>query len=363
MKIDQPIRVLELTGSPYQRGFQHGTTYRDEIRRYAEERVHLVCSGVWSGGTVLTRDQVLDLAEACVPDHEAYASDLVDELRGMSDATGLSLGELIIVSGFTDFIDAVYAAYRPVAEMSRPIDDCTAFIVPDERADGQGFFGQTWDMHDTATEFVILLRILSNVGPRSLVFTTTGCVGQIGMNSAGICVGINNIMGADGQVGVTWPFVVRKILQQDNIEDALACITEAKLAGAHNYLLFDGEGNGYNVEAMSTHCHVTRLDETAIVHTNHCLVPETGALSQARPAEAQASSEARLARGQELLDAEQITINDLMALTKDEEAICVTSKPPFHVESCGAAIMRPKSGDFWAVWGLPRDNEYEHFTI
>jgi hypothetical protein len=33
------------------------------------------------------------------------------------------------------------------------------------------------------------------------------------------------------------------------------------------------------------------------------------------------------------------------------------------VESSGAAIMRPATGDFWAVWGLPPENEYEHFTI
>jgi isopenicillin-N N-acyltransferase-like protein len=360
---DQPIRLLELSGSPYQRGFQHGNAYRDDIRRYAAERVHLVCGGAWSGGANLSREQVLALAEACLPAHEAYSAPLVDELRGMSDATGLSLGELIVAGGFTDFIDTVYDAYRPEAMMGQPVDDCTAFIVPDTLADGKGFFGQTWDMHDTATEFVILLRILPMTGPRSLVFTTTGCVGQIGMNSAGICVGINNLMGADGQIGVTWPFVVRKVLQQDNIEDALACITEAQLAGSHNYLLFDAEGNGYNVEAMSSTQVITKLNGEALVHTNHCLVPETIAYAQVRPAASQASSEARLKRGQQLLATDEIDINDLIALTRDEEAICVMSQPPFHVESCGAAIMRPKTGDFWAVWGLPKENEYEHFVV
>jgi isopenicillin-N N-acyltransferase-like protein len=134
-------------------------------------------------------------------------------------------------------------------------DDCTAFLVPDSRtADGHGFFGQTWDMHDDSTEFVILLRGKPDDGPGYLAFSITGCLGMIGMNDAGIAIGINNLLGGDGQVGVTWPFVVRKALQQTEIDAALACITEAKLAGAHNYMIFDAHGRGYNVEAMSTHC-------------------------------------------------------------------------------------------------------------
>lgn len=58
-----------------------------------------------------------------------------------------------------------------------------------------------------------------------------------------------------------------------------------------------------------------------------------------------------------------VALDDLMALTRDEEAICARPKPPMEVESCGAAIMCPFTGDFWSVWGLPAENEYEHFVI
>jgi isopenicillin-N N-acyltransferase-like protein len=162
---------------------------------------------------------------------------------------------------------------------------------------------------------------------------------------------------------VTWPFVVRKALQQDNIADALSCITEAKLAGAHNYLLFDKTGCGYNIEAMSSHHVVTSLNGEPLIHTNHCLLPETLQYSQERPPEAQASSEARLGRAAELLGERPLTIHHLIALTRDPKAICVRAKPPMHIESCGAAIMQPKTGTFWAVWGLPAENEYEQFSL
>jgi len=357
------LRLLDLSGSPYAMGYAHGLAYRDDIRRYTLDRVALAGSPGWTGGRGMDRAGVLALAEACVAEHEAYAPDLMEEVRGTADATGLSVAELVITNGFTDFIDLVYAETQRRVATPQTADDCTAFLVPDSRsADGQGFYGQTWDMHDDSTEFVILLRGKPDKGPGYLAFSITGCVGMIGMNDAGIAIGINNLLGGDGQVGVTWPFVVRKALQQTEIDAALACITEAKLAGAHNYMLFDANGRGYNVEAMSTHCAVTPLHGEPIVHTNHCLVPPTIQRSRPRAASSQASSEARLAEAQTLLSAGQVTVDDLIALTRTD-TICVRATPPLHIESCGAAIMRPATGDFWAVWGLPAENEYEHFQI
>ena len=68
-------------------------------------------------------------------------------------------------------------------------------------------------------------------------------------------------------------------------------------------------------------------------------------------------------RANELLAKDGITIDDLMALTRDDVAICARPAPPTYVESCGAAIMSPSSGDFWPVWGIPADNDYEHFRV
>ncbi len=357
------LRVLELTGSPYAMGYAHGLAYRDDIRRYTLERVALAGSPGWTGGLGMEQAGVLALAEACVAEHERYAPDLMEEVRGTADATGLRVAELVITNGFTDFVDAVYAQARQRVVTSQAADDCTAFLVPDNRtADGHGFFGQTWDMHDDSTEFVILLRGRPDTGPGYLAFSITGCLGMIGMNDAGIAIGINNLLGGDGQVGVTWPFVVRKALQQTEIEAALACITEAKLAGAHNYLLFDATGRGYNVEAMSSHCEVTALNGEAIVHTNHCLFPQTIQRSRPRTAASQAASAARLTEAQAFLSDGPVSADDLMELTR-RSPVCVRSAPPLHIESCGAALMRPATGDFWAVWGPPADGEYERFRL
>jgi len=360
------IRVIKLAGTPYQMGYAHGLRFHDEIHRFTEERVRLCGSLEWTGRQ-LSREAVIALAEACVAEHQAYAPDLMEELQGIADATNLTLAELVINNGFTDFIDTIYSLGDiTVPAVTPPLvaDNCTAFMVPPSRsATGAAFFGQTWDMHASATPYVILIHGEPDDAPNFLTFTVTGCVGMIGMNSAGITVGVNNLMATDGQIGVTWPLVVRKILQQDDLDAALECLTGAKLAGAHNYMLMDSNGRGYEVEAMSTTHHVHELADETISHTNHCLIQKNLDVARERPPDSQNSSENRLRRADELLAKDGITIDDLMALTRDEVAICTRPQPPTHVESCGAAIMSPSTGDFWSVWGIPADNEYERFVI
>lgn len=351
--------MVELAGGPAERGAAHGVAFASDIGTYAEERIRLSANGSWSGRRI-TRDEVVALSEEMLPVHRRYAPDLYEEMLAMAEAASITPAEAVIVGGFTDFVDAVRA--RGATGMPEE-DDCTAVIVPDEEADGSGFLAQTWDMHDTATEHVIMLRIVPDSGPKALVFTTVGCLGQIGMNSAGIAVGVNNLAAADGGVAVTWPFVVRKVLQQETIDDALETVMTAPLAGGHNYLLFDADGHGYNVEAMPTRRSIEQLDGVPLVHTNHALSPSTREVEAHRPADLMVSSEQRLAKAEEILKERPITVDVLISLTREPDAICRRSEPPYNNESSGAVIMRPATSEVWACWGVPADNEFERLTI
>ncbi len=356
-----PIRLLEIGGTHYEMGYHHGLAYADSIREFTAERLRLAGDPLWTGQSRSQAD-ILALGDACLAAHQDYAPDLMEELRGTADATGLSQTELVIMNGFTDFADVIA---RPDHPSPHDADNCTAFIVPNG-AGGQGLIGQTWDMHYSATPYVVLLRGRPAGKPAFLVFTITGCVGMIGMNDAGIAVGINDIMANDGRPGVTWPFVVRRMLEQSTLDDALACLLDAPLAGAHNYVLADSAGRGYNVEAMPSHREVTAVNGNPFVHTNHCLHAATLPFARPRLDYAQENSESRLERAHELLNGGAVTVDDLMALTRDRGAlngICTVVNAPWEVETCGAAIMRPATREFWAVWGLPTENAYERFVV
>lgn len=354
----RPLRQLRLEGPARARGEAHGEAWRDDIRRYTEERVGLACGGVWAGRPA-TRADVLGLAEALLPHEAAWAPDEHEELLGLAAAAGITPGEALIVGGFTDFVDVVRARGGTAPDE----DDCTAVLVPDHRADGAGFFAQTWDMHDSATEHVVLLEVRPPDAPAARVFTTVGCLAQIGMNEAGVAVGINNLTGTDGRLGVVWPTVVRRMLRETTAEGALRVLLDAPLAGAHNYLVLDALGVGFNVEAMPTHRAVTRLGEAALAHANHAVDPQARAREAARAADLVANSEERLAVARAWLDRPRVTLDDLFALTAEPTAICRRSEPPHHLETSGAAVCRPRTRELWACWGPPTVGAWERFVL
>lgn len=358
MSAGGPLRPLVLRGDPAALGAAHGAALAPAIREYTDERVRLACDGSWAGRRA-TRAELLALAERMLPDHQAYAPELYTEMLAMAEAAGISPAEAVIVGGFTDFVDAVRALGLAAPEE----DDCTAAIVPATAASaGVPWFAQTWDMHDTATAHVVLLDLQPASGPAALLFSTAGCLGQIGMNEHGLCIGINNLNAADGQVGVTWPFVVRAALAQQTVDAALDCVLRARLAGGHDFLLLDAHGRGYNVEAMPTHTAVTPLTDGPLVHTNHCLDPACQAREAPKAAELQASSVARLGVARHML-AGAIDRELLFALLREPSAICRRSAPPWHVESSGAVVARPDTREMWAVWGIPADHAFERFVV
>lgn len=361
-----PIPILDVRGSAYAIGRRHGDAFRDTIRAYASERVALAGSPAWTDRS-LPREEVLALARTSFEAHADYSPALADELRGMADACDLTPEELVVVGGFTDFVDAVYnSAPRAAAAVAESVgvDDCTAFLLPASRVRAGGaVLAQTWDMHEGSTEHLVLLRGRPDDGPAFAAYTTAGCVGMIGMNEAGVAVGINNLMAADGRPGVTWPFVVRRVLMQTSLDDALRVLREAPLAGGHNFLLLDASGAGANVEAMPTHQHVTELAADPLCHTNHALAPAAQARQRPRDAVSQADSEARLERARTLLAGAPLDLDGVEEVLGDTQAICHRGVPPRYVGTCGAVVMQPATGTFRAVRGAPSEHGFESVAV
>jgi isopenicillin-N N-acyltransferase-like protein len=339
-----PLRVLEIYGDPSDFGRIHGTECKGMVRGYLDERLGLSGDSTWAGRSV-AGDTVLSLAEQTLPYHRDYSSTLYEEMLALAAAAGITPAEAVVVGGFTDLVDLVRAhdGWAPIE------DDCTAVIDP-----VNGVFAQTWDMHSTAGEYVLMLKLDPLSGPAAVVQTTAGCLGQIGMNEAGIGIGINNLTSI-GKPGVTWPFVVRKVLEQTDLDAAIDAVTDADLAGGHNYLVIGPDGSGANIEAMPGTMEVTRVTEVPFVHTNHCLDEGTRLEEGERTPEHVAGSDERLERGTELSQ-------DLDRFFSDQ-AIARRARSPGDVATCGAVVIRPKEKKLDSVWGIPGDSPWESFRL
>jgi len=336
--------VLEIYGDPSDFGRIHGTECKEMVRAYLDERLGLSGDASWAGRSAVA-DTVLTLADQTLPYHRDYSPTLYEEMLALAEAAGITPAEVVVVGGFTDLVDLVRAhdGWAPIE------DDCTAVIDP-----VNGVFAQTWDMHSTAGEYVLMLKLDPLSGPAAVVQTTAGCLGQIGMNEAGIGIGINNLTSI-GKPGVTWPFVVRKVLEQTDLDAAIDAVTDADLAGGHNYLVIGPDGSGANIEAMPGTMEVTRVTEVPFVHTNHCLDEGTRLEEGERTPEHVAGSDERLERGTELSQ-------DLDRFFSDQ-AIARRARSPGDVATCGAVVIRPKEKKLDSVWGIPGDSPWESFRL
>jgi isopenicillin-N N-acyltransferase-like protein len=338
------MRVLEVFGDSSDLGRGHGAACAEMIRKYVDDRIGLSAQEHWSGGGA-DRDLILSCADDLLEHHERFSESLYAEMLAMAEAADITPQEAVAVGGFTDLVDVVRARTGSVSDEH----NCTGIINP-----RSGVFAQTWDMHASAGEYVILLKIDPLIGPDTFVQTTAGCLGQIGLNEAGIAVGINNLTSM-GKPGVTWPFVVRKALGQTNFDDTLKVILDADLAGGHNYFVMGPDGEGATIEAMPETKRITRTKATPLVHANNCLFPETAAEEAERLPEWVENSETRLGIGEEKAD-------DLDAFFADPN-ISRRAADVHEVATCGAVIIEPGNRRMKAVWGVPGDHPWETFQL
>lgn len=338
------MRKIVLEGSSDELGAIHGAELAGPITAYLNDRLELAGDPYWSGREA-GEQTILEKASSTIVWHERFSEPLYAEMVSMATNAGITPAEAVVVGGFTDLIDVVRADGGPPLEE----DDCTGVIDADA-----GLLAQTWDMHASAGEFVYMFDIRPNHGPRSLVQTTAGCLGQMGLNEAGIAVGINNLT-AYGQPGVTWPFVVRAVLAQTDLDKAVELVLDARLAGGHNFFLVGPDGVGCNIEAMPKHKEVTRVETGSFVHTNHCLSVNGRTEEGQRSPLNEASSEERLTRGGKLA-------TDLEAFFADDEINRGADKP-HDVATCGAVVMDSKARSMRAVWGRPGEFPWEQFDF
>ncbi|MEQ9454983.1 MAG: C45 family peptidase [Phycisphaeraceae bacterium] len=364
------ISWLSVDGSPYEAGLAHGRAWAEEIRVVTRERMELLSDPHWTQGGAPAAT-IRRLGEACLEAQEAYDPVMTEELRGIADGAGVDVVEALIMNGFTDFVDAVFAE-RGDAPVGDDSGGCTAALVSQRRSGfGGPLFAQTWDMHPAATPHVRMVSIERAGEPSVVTFTLAGCVGMIGMNDAGLCVGINNILVTDGRVGVTWVFVVRAMLRQRTVEAAMAELDRAELCGAHNYLVLGpsagGGWSGCNVEATPSRRVVTELEDV-LLHTNHCLDPGTLAMQRPKHPMALACTKTRLRDATAYLEQqsiiEPVTLREMLAMRRaDGLGVCHDPMEGYNVETSGAVVMDPVAKMMWACWGRPDVQPWELFGV
>ena len=256
-----PFPLVDLAGSPRDRGRQHGQAAPDRIKRgiamYSES---LLKNGVdWK--------QLEQRAEAMVPVVERFDPAYVEEMRGIAEGSGQPFAGIMLMNARTEMVAAARQQHRQVP------DGCTAALaLPEASADGSVLHGQNWDWRAECAETGVVLRIRRDDGPDILTFTEAGGLARSGLNSAGIGLTANALeCDRDYQrgPGVPLPFIRRKVLESAYLAEAVRTIFATPKLGSNHMAVSHSGGEAFGFECAPDETFWIAPDRGLYVHANH----------------------------------------------------------------------------------------------
>ncbi|MGA2465719.1 MAG: C45 family peptidase [Thermodesulfobacteriota bacterium] len=343
------LRLIQLKGSPYEIGFQHGEALSIQIKDFVEKGIHFT-----SLFSPTTMEEIKKVSRAYLYPIQTFSPPLAEELRGIADGSGVSIDEIIFLHLRAEFM------FRDLG--------CTTFALSGTATkEGQIISGQNLDWDPAMENLGIFLNIIPIHGPSSLVFTHPGMVGYFGINSEGLSVSLNLLVALGNQVGVPPYFFVRKFLEKERVSD---CLAEARLterSSARNFLITDAKGTILDLETTANDFGIIDPKECFLVHTNHFLIPKFAPVDKL--IDDLPDSPIRKNRMEELIreNVGKITLQDLKKFLADHynhpNSIC--RHPDGSAKSWKtvlSVIYEPEKGLVHALKGNPCENKNYYFT-
>ena len=267
-------------------------THREVGRQIGEATADLVARGLAyyeSSYPVLagmTFAAAVDRARPYLAPAQAWAPQLVDQLRGLAEGAGVPFEYLFAVNCTEEFTS------DPAGTSLRG-EHCTSFAFV---AGGRTYAGHNEDWYPGDIETLLLRRVTLAGGTSYIAMCPAAALPMTAMSGRGIVCTATTLYSHEEGVGVPNQFVLAALHESHTLEEARTLIEEAPRARASSHLLCDEGGRIWGFE--TTPGRVAFLDGgRCLAHTNHYLSLELA------PQDASESegTRMRLARAKELL--------------------------------------------------------------
>jgi len=253
------LRTVDLSGTPYERGMQHGKALATEIRALvaAFEQDLSQTTGQPAGEFVqrFLRETQYDAAIRRV------TPGLLDEVRGLAEGAGQPFETMLVYQ----LIDELWAQAP-----SMPREKCTSVGLA-ARGDQPTVVAQNLDVPQWMHSHPTVLRIQHADSLQSLVVTLPGLIGAMGMNSGRVAVACNTILQlAARRDGLPVAFVVRGLLEQPDDAAARAFVRRVQHACGQAYTIGGPElVTCHEASANKVVPFVPASGPARVWHTNH----------------------------------------------------------------------------------------------
>lgn len=323
---------LNTSGSAYEIGVQHGCTCPEAIR--------LAYQAFGQRSTTSVPQSQIDASVRSVEGRlQRVFPQTLEEMRGIAESARVSCREVLLRNGAS-------ALLRP-----QPNRGCSTIGFAD--SDAGVLLGKTADWAVQGAErFAVWQRYQPGDG-EGLAFIHYTAAGMIwsegGLNAAGVGMVLNALPGVVGssREGVPTTVLDRGVLQRcHTVQDAIDFLGQHDvMCCGFNVMLADASGDLAFVEVVPGNQAVRRIDEDYLIHTNHCLCPETAR----RQTHVTDNSIARYQTLQSIVPPAPRTLAGMMTLLRYHSGPGAIS----HVCTVFAIIVAPAQGRIWGANGYP----------
>jgi isopenicillin-N N-acyltransferase like protein len=252
------LPVVTCTGSPAERGEQHGEALRgliaEGLGRWAESiaSTHGVAPDTYIAGFEEGTD--------FLPAIRRWTPGLLDEIEGIARGSAQPWQWIYAYN----LLDEEWTWARDQKAGTAP--GCTvAGFAPE---DGTTLLAQTMDIPSVHDGTQAVLRSEPEDRPAALIFTPAGMIGLTGCNEEGLAVVVNNLdMLPASRTGLPVAFVMRGVLERRSLADAVDFVSQVAHATGQHYGIAAPEGLA-SVEAWATGVAVSPESGARLLHAN-----------------------------------------------------------------------------------------------
>jgi hypothetical protein len=347
------IEIVELKGSPYEIGLKHGQYFAKEIKELYKIRMDSAIGYAKIYGQGTSEGSIIKFANYCFSNIFNYDKSAIDELRGLSEGSGLKESQLIAMQGLTDFRDLMC--------FYDSSDECTTLCIDKSKTkDNKMIVAQTWDLATSNMPYVVGLKKSYNNGMKTCSLTVVGCPDMAGMNNFGICTLTNNLKSVNNRLGVPYLNILSKSLRENRISQSLKDIIGCDRVGGHYYLIADGE-KSYGIECTADWSEIIKMKRGKIVHTNHYITD----LKEYEYAQGNLSSISRYDTVNRLCNGTRHTYESVKKIFMDESCgeNSINRKDYDGISTNGSIIMIPDDRKLYLSRGYPDEADWVEVNL
>lgn len=255
------VPLVRATGAPFDIGYQHGAARAEALRAFIDDDLCRINRLAPAPASV---DSLRPTLAAYGKVIAAATPRLSEEIDGLACGAGISRELAVLLQVRREIIGFQRVPAR---------GDCTTYASLSAGPGGGPVLAQTVDLNGDLDDQITVLDIgLSGSARRTLILSFGGLLGYLGVNSDGLAIGLNLVLGGEWQPGVPPYLAIRHLLDNAGcVGDALGLLHELPLASSRSLTLCDPAAVAC-VEILDNELRLVESAQPA--HTNHFLHPD-----------------------------------------------------------------------------------------